>query len=386
MTDSIGAMLEQQGVLSAEQAVPLPQAVSVDDFLKEKIDRPKPILEGSLDAGCKAMIIGPSKVRKSFFLLYLLISMASGMGSFLKWKIPEKRRVLAVQFEIPPYFYQQRCAGFIRSASIRAVDANLHVLNLRGVQLEDLNGHIMREALRLSADVIAIDPLYKILSDENSQQLMKDVLGGFDIICKETGAAVICTHHCTKGYAGDKQTIDRGAGSGVLQRDFDTGIFLTPHAESRDTLVVEQIARCHPPMDSFTAVYNCQTGLFEVGAAMPSVMSSVTARRNAGTAEITGDVLAGIFANGTLATEVFKETIRRNCGLSIRNAGLTINRLMKENKIAACREPREHGRTLIGTLEQVEKLKAEFAEQKNHGASSVKSGIGQTAGQPTYIS
>ena len=43
----------------------------------------------------------------------------------------------------------------------------------------------------------------------------------FDKICKETGCAVIFSHHHSKGPQGFKRAMDRASGSGVFARDPD---------------------------------------------------------------------------------------------------------------------------------------------------------------------
>ena len=43
----------------------------------------------------------------------------------------------------------------------------------------------------------------------------------FDRVCSELGAAVIYCHHHSKGYQGQKRSMDRASGSGVFARDPD---------------------------------------------------------------------------------------------------------------------------------------------------------------------
>ena len=75
---------------------------------------------------------------------------------------------------------------------------------------------------RVGAELVVIDPLYKLVNgDENSAQDMKAY---FDRVMRETGAALLYVHHDAKGSAGDRNIRDRGAGSGVLARDYDAAL------------------------------------------------------------------------------------------------------------------------------------------------------------------
>ena len=57
----------------------------------------------------------------------------------------------------------------------------------------------------------------------------------FDRVCHELGAAVIYCHHHSKGYQGQKRSVDRASGSGVFARDPDAILDMTQLVVS-DTL------------------------------------------------------------------------------------------------------------------------------------------------------
>ena len=60
-----------------------------------------------------------------------------------------------------------------------------------------------------------------ITRDENSADQMAQFCNQFDKVCCELGAAVIYCHHHSKGYQGNKRSMDRASGSGVFARDPD---------------------------------------------------------------------------------------------------------------------------------------------------------------------
>jgi RecA-family ATPase len=131
----------------------------------------------------------------------------------------------------------------------------LHILNGRGMAGLDF-GRVATIAQKLQAEVVCFDPLYKLSSgDENSAQDMKPVLAEFDRLAETTGAAVVYVHHDAKGAASERDTRDRGAGSGVLARDYDACITMTAQRDNPDTAVVASLLRNYPPQDAFCATW-----------------------------------------------------------------------------------------------------------------------------------
>lgn len=237
----------------------LPPTVNAVDFMAMDIPHPGSILEGCIDKGAKICVNGPSKARKTFFVMELGISIAAGLPDFLGWSIPQARNVLFVQMEVQDHFSQHRLIDICRAKGVDRASLNkFHIINARGSILEASNiDEIKTRVEQVGAELVIIDPLYKILSDEIDQSAVKKLMAGFDRICNETHAAILYTHHYAKGRGGDKLTIDRASGSGVLARDFDASFNLTPHKEE-GLLVLETIVRAYPP---HTKVYNQVGGL-----------------------------------------------------------------------------------------------------------------------------
>lgn len=231
------------------------------EWLQEESKELDQILTDVFDQGDKVVIIGSSKSRKTFFLLQLLISIAVGR-SFLGWHIPKPRRILHVQYEIQEHHFHRRLKRMCHAMGISPADLGdrLLILNARGLGLSGQQGI---EKIRLYADearpdLISLDPLYKVLTgDENSNSNdgMKGTLDMFDGLAEQTGAAVAYVHHDPKGNAGDRNITDRGAGGGVLGRDFDASIVMTSHASEDDAFVIETSLRNYRPQEAFTALW-----------------------------------------------------------------------------------------------------------------------------------
>ena len=233
---------------------PQPQAIetfSGDQWSNAPIIESSPIIPQLFDAGDKVVIIGQSKTRKSFFALQLALCLAASR-SFLGFPAIQDTKVLIIQFEIRKNKYHARFNKLRTALSIEGHElTNLHIVNARGKKAFESIIEDRVQALR--PNVIILDPFYKLMEgDENKSEDVKPILAFFDTISETYGCAVIYVHHDKKGTSGDQQLTDRGSGSGVLARDFDSAIFLTPHKTDANGLVVEFIARNYPPIEPIT--------------------------------------------------------------------------------------------------------------------------------------
>jgi len=222
---------------------------------------PDQILSDVFDRGDKVVLIGSSKSRKTFFLLQMLLSIAAGRA-FLGWRISKPRKVLHVQFEIQEHHFHRRLLRMCPAMSINPSDLEnrFQILNARGRNISGPEGieKVGLCARILHADIISFDPLYKVLTgDENSNGAdgMKGTLELFDRLAEDTGAAIIYAHHDPKGTPGDRSITDRGAGAGVLARDYDASIVMTTHATEDDAFVIETSLRNYRPQEPFTVLW-----------------------------------------------------------------------------------------------------------------------------------
>jgi len=232
------------------------EIVNAAGWLDTDPPEPDPIFEDTFDKGDKIAIIGSSKVRKSFFLLMMILCLAVGR-SFLGWKISKPRKVLLCQFEIKDNHLHRRVKRMAQALGITSEDigGRIQIINARGLGICGTDGldRIMNEALLIKPDVIALDPLYKLTTGiENAAEDVKIILNAFDMMAEFTGAAIAYVHHDPKGSPGDRDIRDRGAGSNVLGRDYDACITLTAHAHEPDAVVIDTLLRNYPPQELFT--------------------------------------------------------------------------------------------------------------------------------------
>lgn len=209
-----------------------------------------PIISGLFERGDKVALLAPSKMKKTFFLSQLAISLATGQA-ILGQPVRHSRRVLFVNMEVRDRHAHRRVKRMAKALDVLpdALRGRLLIFNARGLAVEwrELLDIVKGAAESMRADVIILDPLYKVVDgDENASGDMKPVLKAFDELAETTDAAIIYAHHDAKGNAGDRDIRDRGAGSGVLGRDYDCGITLTRHKTDPEATVIQFLPRNYP--------------------------------------------------------------------------------------------------------------------------------------------
>ena len=229
----------------------IPQSLPPIQTAKELVEKdqsiPSELICGLLHQGTKGILGGSSKAGKTWLLLDMALSVASGTP-FLKW--PTKpRKVLYVNLEIHSVFMKKRLETM---RNYKQLSCELDIWTLRGLTLDAeaiLNTIINRTQKQYG--LIVLDPIYKLMVGRS-----ENVASGVGVLCHllerlivETGAAVVYAHHFTKGDPSKKKAMDRMSGSGVFARDADTIITLT---EREDALfVVEAKLRNLPEPEPF---------------------------------------------------------------------------------------------------------------------------------------
>lgn len=254
----------ESGAAAATRAVPPPDTVLSDCF----------------EMGDKVDIVAPSKSRKTWFTVGLAVHLAAGR-EFLGMGVPKPRRVLYVNLEIKRDDFDRRLQRTLQAYGIEAAELGerLGLMSARGKGPE-IRQRIIALARRWRAEVVVIDPQYKLLrpeEDENAGSGIADILRLKDNIAEETGAAVIAVMHDGKGVSGDRDIRDRGAGSSWTARDFDTRFALTPQADDPERMLVLAIlCRNHPPVAD--RVIEFAEGRFSVRDGVEAVKETTKSR------------------------------------------------------------------------------------------------------------
>lgn len=219
----------------------LPEFENAYDLLMDMPKLKPELIKGMLRKGHKMLFTGPSKSGKSFMMLNLCVSIASG-GYFLNKFRCETGQVLYINLELDRASGIHRLKAIIDKMNISAqAMKNIEIWNLRGktVPMDKLKDKIINRCLEKSFSAVIIDPIYKVITgDENSAQEMSKFCNLFDEIADKIGCSVIYCHHHSKGLQGHKNIMDRASGSGVFARDPDvifdmTELVMTEEVRSR---------------------------------------------------------------------------------------------------------------------------------------------------------
>jgi hypothetical protein len=235
---------------------PLPKIKTASELMLANIEMPAELIHGVLHKGLKGVLASSSKAGKTWLLLDMALSVASGLP-WMKFDTT-KAKVLVVNFEIPEPFL----LGRIRLLTNKKTEmgkydlGNLHLWTLRGLNssFSDLLQAISKTIRNEHYGLVIIDPIYKGLAgaDENKAGDVATLCNQFEALCVETGAALIYAHHFSKGNKASANPLDRMSGSGVFGRDADTIILLTDHEEP-ECYTVELILRNLPRAQPFVA-------------------------------------------------------------------------------------------------------------------------------------
>ncbi len=291
-----------------------PAILNAATWLAAVMPAVKQILSGLLDAGAKMLINGSSKSRKTFLVIQLALCLAAGRR-FLNWTPPKACHILLLQGEVAEVHFHSRLIRGLAALGLTLSDLGdrLQVVNSRGhfFTLDEPPQWLVNAAGQV--DVVIIDPVYKFFQgEENSGTDAAAFLRGLDRLTEQSGAAVVYVHHTAKGTAGDRQTIDRGSGSGVFARDFDASLYLGQHREADDVLVVEPIVRAYAPHDPFCIEF--REGAFVESDHVPTVLRSSDRRGDRTPPAAFLPVIREVLGDSSMNKKELVDAIKARCG------------------------------------------------------------------------
>jgi hypothetical protein len=227
---------------------PLSARDAIDLVNDAELVEPPILVAGLLHKGSTLLLGASSKSFKSWSLIDLALSVASGSPW---WNLPcVKGRVLYADFELTPFFWRKRAMEIAESRGLTL--AGIRVMNCRGHEAGAALLAIEAEAQDTPFDLIVLDPLYSFLAgrDENSAGDVGLVLRRLAMLAESTGAALAISHHFSKGNQSAKEAIDRFSGSGVFARFPDALLTMTRHEED-GAFVVDATVRNFAPINPF---------------------------------------------------------------------------------------------------------------------------------------
>jgi len=237
---------------------PLPMIQTAEELKQTVGPAPAQIVRGLLHLGSKMTLNGTSKSNKSWSLLDLALSVATGQ----EWwgHRCEKSPAIYINFELHAWAVRERLNALQAARpECNDTEGNLHFWNLRGknTDLTLLRPRLEEQLERHNYGLIILDPAYKLLGnrDENSNGDIANLMNEFEALAQRTRAAIAVAHHFAKGDSSAKAAIDRSSGAGVWSRDPDTIITLTPHEED-NCFSVNMTLRNLPQPPEFVLAWN----------------------------------------------------------------------------------------------------------------------------------
>lgn len=231
----------------------LPPIIKASALVAERLPLPPELVEGLIHRGSTMVYGGGSKTNKTFALIDLAVSVASGTPW---WDLKTSQgKVLYMDLELQPSFFRERLDQIsdAKGVQICALD-EIDVWNLRGhaTDLSALTEEIIARIKDTPYSLIVIDPIYKVLGnrDENSAGDINSLMNELDKIAVASNATIVVGHHFSKGNQAGKESMDRISGSGVFGRSPDAIVIITKH-EQDDVYTVETTLRNHKRLDPF---------------------------------------------------------------------------------------------------------------------------------------
>jgi hypothetical protein len=203
--------------------------------LEAKNPEPLPlVVEGLLEAGQIASFVGATKSGKTMALLDLATVMHNGGGLWLGRQVVGGR-VLYIDNELQERKIVERLGAVNKARGSRSGSASFQVWTLRGeyLTIKEIADLVASTFKPGDFQLIILDSLYVAMPDgsESDDGLMKRVARAAGQITTATGAAMILSHHSTKGNQATRSVADVGSGSGVLQRYINAHCVLREHSQ-----------------------------------------------------------------------------------------------------------------------------------------------------------
>lgn len=295
-------------------------------------DLPEPdqVVENLIDRGDKMLIVGHSKTKKTFLVTQLALSIATG-SQFLGLQIPKARKVLLIQYEVQPGHFIRRIRRMADSLSVSIDDVQdrLTVINARGARpnLEILEKQIELENI----EVVIFDPFYKLFEgDESDVEEVKRILATFDRIVTNSKCALIYVHHDKKGSSERTEQRDRGAGSGILARDYDVGLAVSEHDIDSEAIVIDFLLRNYKHIEPISASWTGNS--FIESDLQPVVKTSKRKSPSLDIAKLEPQALE-LLGHEPMECMAYREKLRNKLGLSHRQERVLILELLETKKI-----------------------------------------------------
>jgi hypothetical protein len=241
----------------------IPRPVPIEQLVSAYGGMRAPVVHDLLRVGETANIISASKVGKSWLVLDLAFSVASGR-CWLNTFDTSRGNVLIIDNELHPETSRARVNTVLSARGIAwpEVESKIHFQHVRG-RLQDLKrlGRYFEKIPHGYFKLVVIDAFYRILpqgTDENDNGAVADLYNTIDQYAERLGCAFVLIHHTSKGNQSAKTVTDVGAGAGSQSRAADTHLVLRHHKED-GVVVLEAATRSFPSPTPLCLRFNYPT-------------------------------------------------------------------------------------------------------------------------------
>ena len=197
------------------------------------------LVEGLICRGDTTLLVGEPNVGKSWISLSLAVSMADGAKTWMGMPMNAHGKVLYIDEENPHDVVYNR----LHKLGMNDF-SNLRYLHRQGVRLDRNFDKLLDEAITYQPDMIVLDSLTRFHTrDENNAGEMAGLFNdSINMLCRETGAAVIILHHTNKSESTSSYVRTRGSSDigaavdcGIEARKTGPNTFNLCHYKSRRT-------------------------------------------------------------------------------------------------------------------------------------------------------
>lgn len=213
----------------------------------------EPVIEGLCRIGETVNIISDSKVGKSWLVLGLAVSIATG-EPWLGQYATKQGRVLIIDNELhkPTLGFRLRKVAHAMGLFPADLKGLIEVWPMRG-KLCSWNG-IEEELKKYPKEHFSLavyDAKYRFVmqgvseNDNNAETMIYNKLDGIAIA---SGAVNVLVHHASKGSQAEKKITDVGAGAGAQSRAADCHLVIRQH-EDEKTAVLDAVVRSFAPVE-----------------------------------------------------------------------------------------------------------------------------------------
>lgn len=264
----------QRTVAAAKAALPAAtptrrlRSFTLADAAREDWPIPMPVVDRLVYPQSVTLIAGPPKVGKTFLVMQLLASIASGRAFMGEFIVPEALRCLHFTAETPDAYYWHRWRSHF-DPLFQSVRANIRFSTEKGLGVVEDYGAIADLVNSTKPAVVVFDTWIRYHdADENDAAEMKQAMTQIDRLIETFNLSVIIVHHTRKAAfeeVADAMSLIRG--TGVLRSHPNVNVVMLPSKAEYDEGTVKQVritveSNFDPPFDPFMVVRG-EGGLFE---------------------------------------------------------------------------------------------------------------------------